>query len=192
MFVIPRELRDLSYVPRWSIVRVAKPQSVAEHSFYTAVYAAYFADMIGWRYRGSREQLLLAALWHDAEEQFVGDIPGPAKHLGLVALDRKKITDEMLRRFGVAWVTSATTEEKDIVKAASLLDDALFLCGEIQRGNKACHDAYLSIYVRLRQAVLSLPAHPNTLDQVWKTVDESLTRETHGFSKEIGSVDTQG
>jgi 5'-deoxynucleotidase len=192
MFVIPRELRDLSYVPRWSIVRVAKPQSVAEHSFYTAVYAAYFADMIGWRYRGSREQLLLAALWHDAEEQFVGDIPGPAKHLGLVTLDRKKITDEMLRRFGVAWVTSATTEEKDIVKAASLLDDALFLCGEIQRGNKACHDAYLSICVRLRQAVLSLPAHPNTLDQVWKTVDESLTRETHEFSKEIGSVDTQG
>lgn len=184
-----RELRDLSYVPRWSIVRVSKPQSVAEHSFYTAMYAYQIADTIGYRYRGDvegcREKLLLAALWHDAEESFMGDMPGPTKHrlMGMEAKD--KIVASLNRRFGSQWSYFITAEERRIVKTASLLDDAMFLMGEIQRGNKACEAAKDSVMVRLRKSWFELPAHQDMLTTMWNTVIlPAIKREATGTSTE--------
>jgi len=178
-----RELRDLSYVPRWSIVRVAKPQSVAEHSFFVAMYADQIAEIISWRHRGNRENLMRAALWHDVEECFTGDIPGPTK--------RKIMSNEFINtveegnriRFGNKYKITLKPQEKIILKTAGLLDEALFLAGEIQRGNMACKHVFKYVLTRLHKACMQLPGL--LVNKLYDSyVIPAITKELRGYSHE--------
>ena len=75
-----RELKDLQVVKRWGIVRRLSEQTVADHSFYVVMYAndicSFFARYVS---RDLHLHVLQQALWHDMDETFSGDIPGPAK-----------------------------------------------------------------------------------------------------------------
>lgn len=184
-----RELRDLAYVPRWSIVRVAKPQSVAEHSYYTAVYALQIARLIHWE--GNWLPLVELALWHDAEECFTGDAPGPVKHRLYGPESGGVIASMMTDRFEGEWMGPSTAyspqgykEAKAIIRVASLVDDALYLMGELQRGNEACHAATHSVIKRLREAWAGLPGDQLPRDNAWVQLREALTREREGHSVE--------
>ena len=68
----------LSIVPRWNIVKMARTQSVAEHSFATAVIVRVLA---GWK--GLTEDrinmLIRDAIFHDYDEIYTGDTPSPMK-----------------------------------------------------------------------------------------------------------------
>jgi 5'-deoxynucleotidase len=186
-----RELRDLAYVPRWSIVRVAKPQSVAEHSYYTAVYALQIARLVRWE--ANWLPLVEMALWHDVEECFTGDMPGPVKHELYGKEARSAIINKMTARFGIEWVadTPAYTpvglhQAQQIVRVASLVDDAMFLAGELQRGNEACHAAMHSVLQRLRSAWIELPGEGTDIEQskTWRTVADAILHERNGYSVE--------
>lgn len=186
-----RELRDLAYVPRWSIVRVAKTQSVAEHSFYTAMYALQVARMIRWD--GNFLALMEMALWHDVEECFTGDMPGPVKHELYDEHAGAVIAQKMAARFGMEWVGQppafterGNREAKQIIRVASLIDDALFLAGELQRGNEACHAAMHSVLYRLRANWSELPGETVPLDdnEHWKVVAQAIIKERDGHSVE--------
>lgn len=75
---------DLTYTKRWVIAPTYREQSVAEHSFRVAVLADFILgrclalDRVN--YEGvNREALLADALYHDCDEVFSGDCPGPDK-----------------------------------------------------------------------------------------------------------------
>ena len=150
-----RELRQLSFVPRWVITRDIRTQSVAEHSFYVAVYAEQIAGWLG--HTGPIGQLLKYALWHDVDECVTGDIPGPAKR-NMVPLSREKnhtwLFGEMCKRFpGGEWKYTPTRQEKDIVKLADLLDALFFKATEIQLGNRNAEYNYKEVMGWIRDHI---------------------------------------
>ncbi len=68
-------------VGRFSVYKCHFREDVAQHSFFTALYAMVLADLE--REKGTRidmERLLRMALLHDAEEARTGDIHHPFKH----------------------------------------------------------------------------------------------------------------
>lgn len=153
-----REYREMSFVPRWSIARTLKPQSVAEHSYYVSLYASQIALMIRWP--GDKGVLLDYALRHDLEEVFMSDIPGPVKRS---IRDESKMetfaAGELDRRFGYDYRMSGViipldvqSQVKAIVKVADLLDEVFYLASEQQMGNKAVSNVLENSYERLRKA----------------------------------------
>jgi len=74
-------LTKLRYINRFSGFRVGHLESVAEHSFYTTLYAMVIA---AWCIEDGtpihQTALLRSALLHDAEEGITGDMPRPFKH----------------------------------------------------------------------------------------------------------------
>jgi len=70
----------LRYVRRFSTCRTGWPESVAEHSFYTSIYAMILAQMAeGPDHQVDMAELLQKALLHDFEEAVTGDINRPFK-----------------------------------------------------------------------------------------------------------------
>jgi 5'-deoxynucleotidase YfbR-like HD superfamily hydrolase len=68
-------------VGRFSVYKCHFREDVAQHSYFTALYAMILADLE--RKKGVRvdsERLLRMALLHDAEEARTGDIHHPFKH----------------------------------------------------------------------------------------------------------------
>lgn len=90
-------LLNLCHVPRWSIVPVIRPQSVAEHTFRVAVIAnalttravkslvrikkVWEGNKYDHQITGLIDDVTAYALTHDMAEGFTGDIPAPAKAL---------------------------------------------------------------------------------------------------------------
>lgn len=70
------------YVKRFSTCRVQYPETVAEHSFFTALFAMVIADWVieRWGYDIDLGELLRRALVHDLEEVRTGDLIRPFKH----------------------------------------------------------------------------------------------------------------
>lgn len=155
-----REMRLMEFVPRWGIVRTLKQQSVAEHSYQTALLADWIADRhITHPYQSGYEgqfryKVLQCALYHDLEEVFTGDIPGPAKH---AMLDESKsyhfVEDEYQRRFkerSDLYLNGTEKHDavviKSIVSCASSLEEVCFLAQELQMGNKSVKKVFESAY----------------------------------------------
>lgn len=72
----------LRYVFRYSTSRVQAPESVAEHSYFVALYCMLIGD---WTLANTKEKprmelLLRRAMLHDAEEARSGDFPRTFKH----------------------------------------------------------------------------------------------------------------
>jgi len=130
--------RDLAYVPRWGILRNIRNQSVAEHSYYVALYAEQLAELIMWD--GNHVDVVRYALVHDIDETITGDIPGPVKR---AAFDKEKtwnkIRGAMAQRFGLRTVRQFHTvnaEVKAIVSVADSIDEIAYLMEETILGNK--------------------------------------------------------
>jgi len=158
-----RELRELSFVPRWPIVRTIKVQSVAEHSYYVALYACQIGELLQkeGEWKGDIGLLLKYALYHDVEEVFMSDIPGPVKRAATNSESVNVFVEkEMTKRFGTEWeIYSSLSEDlielnhvKNIVKVADILDEVFFLAAEIQLGNGSVKNVYKNSVTRLEQA----------------------------------------
>lgn len=156
-----REYREMSFVPRWAIIRNIKQQSVAEHSYYVALYAGQVARLINWQ--GSYDNLYRAALMHDVSEVFMSDIPGPTKR---AIIDHYRYNDYELSglqdRFGDeigAWLKDdiEPAEINAIIKVADLLDECFFLYTEVQLGNKTLGRVIAASRMRLFNATNKLP-----------------------------------
>lgn len=146
-----REYRELSFVRRWGIHRRLLEQSVAEHSYYVALYAMQIAKFIGWpqNYSGTVGELgglLRAALLHDVPEVITGDPAGPVKRQTMAMMGERAIGEGVARRFGPEVAieieaanhptSNAGKEIKAIVKVADSLDALFHLATEIQMGNQ--------------------------------------------------------
>lgn len=110
----------LCHVKRWHIVRVAREQTVAEHSYSVWVIVddlLKFTD-----FTNSERRLALDwALVHDEPEALFGDIPTPAK----VASDKLGVAADELNRSCSRWATlknKCDNENKAICQLVKLAD----------------------------------------------------------------------
>lgn len=72
------DLLNLCHVPRWAVVPMARPQSVAEHCYRVAAIAYELAKTFDNRLPFT-QSVVAYALIHDAPEAETGDIPGHFK-----------------------------------------------------------------------------------------------------------------
>ena len=154
MDLIVRELRDLAHVPRWGIARLIRGQSVAEHSFFVACYAMQIGDELQLSFNG--DELIRWALIHDVDESFMSDIPGPSKRSVVDRFKYAHYTDAgSVKRFGFA-PSHCQGHIKQIVKLADLIDEVMFLSGELQMGNQAILAPLMSANERMFLALKAI------------------------------------
>lgn len=175
-----RDLRTLSFVPRWVITRNIRTQSVAEHSFYVAVYAGQLAHYL--EYEGDLGTLLHYALWHDVEEVFTGDIPGPAKRSMVGDQAELWLMMGLQARFGFS-LAPLTGEGKLIIKIANLLDEVFYKATEIQMGNRGAMHEYKLSSARLYTAFQMLSLSQPRMKDLWMKIDDAINLHLAGQDK---------
>lgn len=138
--MLNRELRDLAHVPRWTVLRRARQQSVVEHSWFVAVYALELQDITGWK--GSTSDLVQHALLHELEEVWTGDVPGPGKRLLINGHSGEVINALRERIHGIfpqhfrAYM-GVNEDIRHIVKCADIMEAVFYLLDELQMGNRS-------------------------------------------------------
>lgn len=138
--MIEHALRNFAHVTRWAIVRTNRKQSIAEHSFFVALYAARLVDALhegGVMLKCRKAIILEYALTHDVDELITGDIPTPLKE---VADQNDGVTNRLFDLF--PWISrkaeewAITEDELAIVKVADILEALMFLREDQGSGNK--------------------------------------------------------
>lgn len=169
-----REIRDASFLKRWSIVRTLRDQSVAEHSFFVAVYANDICIALG---LPPKVQLsaLQYSLWHDfRDEIFTGDLPGPSKRGLLSAPGAREAWDDQLEDWSTSVFSNLSERAgaappddaliaKLVVKLADWIDAAFEMATETQLGNRNCTTIALEQFDKACEAAYTLFAalgHP--------------------------------
>lgn len=135
----------LQHVPRWSVVRRLREQSVAEHSFAVAMITQRLLEIASQRLDPAPRPLIVlwASLIHDVDESVTGDISSPAKH----QMGSLPVFVDPPSPYGLA-----TREELDVVKLADLIEAHTWLAmnGYGRHMHKVLE---FSIYPRLRAHV---------------------------------------
>ena len=136
--------RNLADIRRWGIVRTVREQSVAEHSFFVALWVPRLLAAAG--YGGDKALLFDAmayALEHDKDEVVSGDSPTPFK----------KRLPEGVFQDAVATFGLSPPEPKPLIKAAvkvlDLFEAAMFVAEEMNLGNKRMDRVYGVIQSKL-------------------------------------------
>ena len=168
--------RDMAYVPRWVILRRHRQQSLAEHSYFVAVYAKQIAELIGYK---DIKEVMWYALIHDIDETITGDIPGPIKR---AAFDKKKaeeaMHDVMMHKFGADVLTDLKftyNEVRRIVSAADSVEEVCFLMEEMSMGNKDWIKPVADEAVeRLKHRWAALPAERDVLKDAWNKISPQV------------------
>ncbi len=146
--LFPPELRTASVVQRWSVVRTFNPDSVANHSFFVTFYALQVARLIEWP--GPYADLIFAALMHDIEETFTGDVISPVKRqiVDEAALSNF-VSAQMKERLPLLEAQLAAIHESEwgsnverIVKVADKADAVIHLILERRMGNEVLAPLY--------------------------------------------------
>lgn len=174
-------LRDMAYVPRWAIARRIRQQYLAEHSYFTTIYADQIARMIGWK--GDYEHLVRYALYHDLDETVTGDIPGPAKRLAWSKeRGEEGIFDTLTAKYGYDVSRArreATDEVRAIVSAADSVDELCYLSEELLLGNVWVCPVIDEAKVRMRRRWMALPAEEELLNELYDEHLDMLVLQQH-------------
>jgi 5'-deoxynucleotidase YfbR-like HD superfamily hydrolase len=127
-----REIRRLSVVKRWAIVPMLRSQSVAEHSYFVAMYALAIAEALDLS-EAERLAVVVLALRHDVAEAMSGDLPGPLKR----ALGSQMSSIEGAIEKHMFGSVGVLPEEKirKVVKLADKVDAAVWMLEEVAMGN---------------------------------------------------------
>jgi len=152
-----RDVRRLAHVKRWAIVPKIKEQSVAEHSYFVALYTLKICKLL----EKSPKFCLSAvqyAMEHDAGEAFTGDIPSPLKKR---APDIEKVENNARDWMGMnspimADEVSEIGDVKNIVNLADKLDALLWLMCESSLGSTALSHIQSEIEQKTRDAAEDL------------------------------------
>ena len=176
-----RELRDLAFVPRWAIARVIRRQSVAEHSYYVTCYTYQVARAIKYDSHSEVMWLLVAALQHDIDESFMSDIPGPVKrNIKDVKLYDEYSKNGVFERFGQQ--VGVSGDMKSIIKVADLIDECMYLAGEVQLGNESLRGFERSARDRLNHALNLLPGSHDDITNLRQDLFKAISHQRHGSS----------
>lgn len=150
--------RNLAHVTRYNNRAQHFPESVAEHSFYTAYFSLILCSLLEKKkIKVNRERALAIALVHDVEEGYTGDIINPFKHFNdEVYAAIKKVSSEMVKEMFVGLPKNLQEEmlalwkddsdgksmESQVVKTADKLSLLSKCFEEIQAGNLYFEEIY--------------------------------------------------
>ena len=165
-----RRTQALCYIERCSNTPHIRPYSVAQHSFYIALYAMIFADIENERIRENEvmgmdyvsnlydtSEVMKKALLHDIEESLTGDILYPVHHDNKSfkeTLDKvrdKCVNEEVfkelpknVRKYYIKlWRTSKDTSKEGILVACmDKFEILMFAIQELDMGNQAFRVIY--------------------------------------------------
>ncbi len=138
------EINSLKRIKRsgWWLAGVKDPESVAEHSFTTAIIAYVLAKMEG----ENPEKLACAALWHDVHESRLLDHNKvTARYLPIPEKIEKKIREEQMNRLSPNLKQSInsyfklTKNEFTILKDADYLECAFQAKEYVAQGYSGCN-----------------------------------------------------
>lgn len=142
-------------VQRWSMVRVLRPQNVAEHSWKVAMLAWRLCQYEGFDPLRTAE-VVMCALTHDLSEVLTGDLPSPTKRLLGASTKPVRDLEGNTRVMGKALHTKDQAIEH-LIKCADLVESVLFL------GNNAGTEHADRVAAMLEQEVAKYPHGPRLL-----------------------------
>ena len=154
-------------------------ESVAEHSFYVAVFVLKLREY----YDFNLEVALKIALIHDIPEARISDIPHNIKIANpevAAALEKaeEKVTVDMLSEEANALLKSfnhGDTVEGKICQLADVLSVVLYANDEIKCGNRIFNYIAIKAIARCKEIVASLEAHLNksyTQEQIMNKINQ--------------------
>lgn len=142
------EMMLAQQVGRWNIVRTTKDQSVAEHMYNVCMIARSICA----RLKIDDTMVMKAALEHDLDEVFTGDIPHPAKVMAMKAgMDLNSMIPPPKN------VAKLTPTEKLVLKIADLLEAEYFI-KEFGVTSRAL-DAYIDLGEQVNNILAASPTH---------------------------------
>ena len=154
-------------------------ESVAEHSFYVAVFVLKLREY----YDFNLEVALKTALIHDIPEARISDIPHNIKLANpevAAALEKaeEKVTVDMLSEEANTLLKSfnhGDTVEGKICQLADVLSVVLYANDEIKCGNRIFNYIAIKAIARCKEIVASLEAHLNksyTQEQIMNKINQ--------------------
>jgi len=118
------EYLRLSHVKRWSIVKTADTQTVAEHSWRVCAIFVKWAPLIGLAEQEIADGLMYG-LFHDVHEVRTGDMPTPTKSPELKALLTSY--EEQIAPEVTEMERKLTLKAKDLLRFADTVEAILYL-----------------------------------------------------------------
>ena len=152
------DIRSLMTVGRFSVYKCHFREDVAQHSYFTTLYAMVLADLE--RRLGTKvdvERLMRMAVLHDAEEARTGDVHHPFKHQDIAfaeAMDTRGFEwfgkmlgglpqDIAQEYLGLRKAERETSTEASILKAADKIEALLWAYEEYLLGNVHVRNALI-------------------------------------------------
>lgn len=163
-------VRMAAHVPRWTIARTLKPQNLATHQYFVTVNAMWLYHTLS--IPVNPHSLCVAALFHDCDEIFSGDLPGPAKRM--MKCDQTAIKEVTAQNvWGYAPCLFHMEKDpriKDVIKVADLMDEVQYLLEEERLGNTFAIGYREKSQKRLGMAVKKLCEWNNMVEERAKEV----------------------
>lgn len=164
--MLEREIREMAFTPRWGIVRTIRQQYLAEHTFFVAMYANDLGVYLGLPLE-QQATLLQMALWHDMDEVFTGDWPGPAKRAlikdradsdAAVSAWMAQIFDNVPTRDGENSPHNKAVRDQlaTVVKLADMIDECCEMGTEWQLGNQNAGPLHRESLKRVEVAITAV------------------------------------
>lgn len=138
----------LKHIRRWSLMRCAVEENVAEHSLQTAMIAHSLAVIANKFYGGELDcgRIAAIALYHDASEVITGDLPTPIKYYNPNIKESYKAIEAIADEKLLSMLPDALQEdyrrlfspdcaETELVKCADKISAYLKCLEEKQSGN---------------------------------------------------------
>ena len=136
MSILDPTYRILQHVPRWTIIRTLRQQSVAEHSYYVTLYATFIAKELDLK-TNDINWITQYALTHDFDEMVSGDIPTPYKK-SLEPLVPSGFITSHAKKIGSTIHINQPTDIRlcmEVVKVADEFEACMYLSDEKAMGN---------------------------------------------------------
>jgi len=179
-------IRSLMTVGRFSVYKCHFREDVAQHSYFTALYAMVLADLE--RRKGMKvnsERLLRMALLHDAEEARTGDIHHPFKHQDAAFAEKldnrafewfeglmKGLPEETAHEYVLLRRSSRDgSTEAEILKAADKVEAVLWAYEEYLLGNVHVRKALIVEDILSKLDQINLPSVKTLVSDIRKRIE---------------------
>tara|TARA_R110002110_G_scaffold142015_8_gene330139 strand:+ start:8460 stop:9005 length:546 start_codon:yes stop_codon:yes gene_type:complete len=174
MSILDPTNRILQHVPRWTIIRTLRRQSVAEHSYYVTLYATFIAIELDLK-TNDINWITQYALTHDFDEMVSGDIPTPYKRG--TEYDDKLITKHS-KKMGSTILINEPTDIRlcmEVVKVADEFEACMYLADEKAMGNSTIEPLLADIMWHLEKKAENLE------EGLYKKLAEEIHKTTRTY-----------